>query len=253
MTPFAGCSNNSTNPPTSGSRTMISRVPLRMVTMPLLDMVLPPAAFTFFRKASRPLHFDSDIAHTDIGDAGGHDGLLAVLELDELEIQMRGARGGSVGKHLVIEAQDIAVAADGGVIEVSLQPRCLGRQQLAAQQVAVERSCLVGVEHDQAHVVDAGRQGGPCRPAALGGRRRALVDELDVQAIGVGEVGEHALRLARRCDQLTAPRARVQQAGGLQLRPRLLGIGDDQPEVAHPGVPSRVIGEVATGQAAQLA
>src|SRR6185437_11335259 len=34
---FLGCSKSSTKPPTSGSRTMTSRVPLRVLTMPLLD------------------------------------------------------------------------------------------------------------------------------------------------------------------------------------------------------------------------
>ncbi len=49
----AGSSNNSTKPPTSGSRTITSRVPVRMVTIPS-ETTAAPAALTFASHASRP-------------------------------------------------------------------------------------------------------------------------------------------------------------------------------------------------------
>ena len=49
---FLGFSNNSTNPPTSGSRIMTARVPLPMVTIPGSDTTLARAASARFRSAS---------------------------------------------------------------------------------------------------------------------------------------------------------------------------------------------------------
>src|SRR5579885_263727 len=86
-------------------------------------------------EALEPLHLEADVADADVRDPGRNDGLLPVPELDEFEVDPRAGRGARERRRgagqarleggregLVEEAQDVAVSADGGVIEVTVHP-----------------------------------------------------------------------------------------------------------------------------------
>ncbi len=143
-------------------------------------------------------------------------------------------------ERFVMEPQDVAVTADGGIVEVTLQPGRAGVGQPAPEQVAVEHCLLVGVENDESHVTESRWNCRSRRAAVLRRGCRSLVDELYVQPVRVRHVSEAALGLPRKGNELAAPRARPQHPTGFQLRPYELCIGDDDAKVTGAWLPGGV-------------
>ncbi len=149
---------------------------------------------------------------------GSFDGQLAILELDQGKVQKEcGSRRFREG--FVEDTHDIAVAPHDGVVEISLQPRSLCSLRMSAEQVSIKGFCLDRIQHDDARVPDTRPGIGILDTARFSRRRRALIEELDVETIRIGEIGDRPLGLSRRGDQLGSPGARPQQAARLQLRP----------------------------------